>query len=246
MESRALSPKPSPAAAPVPPRPRAGRRTWLPWRGAVPGPHQRIRLAVLVLLGLVALAASTQAWRFDALERQRQSDLRLHGLAMAVNGTAQSLAWAAARALQAGVAPADALARLQLALDHSRGEALQLDALVQAQQQRLDAAGDPAGAAALGLALEQWHQSRERLWYRAEALLAALEARQPARIAAAAPALQAEAEPASHAGVLLSGRAAAASEQMREDALARWRRWSAAILGMLVLLILLVGEPINF
>ncbi len=209
----------------------------------MPGPHQRIRLAVLLLLGLVALAAGTQAWRFDALERQRQNDLRLHGLALAVNGTAQTLAWAAARAQQPEVAPASALARLQQALDHSRAEALQLDALVQAQQQRLAQAGDQASAAALGEALERWHQSREGLWYRAEALLRAIDARQVPHIAAAAQALQAQTEPASHAGVLLAGRAAAASEQLRQAALAHWRSWSAAIVGLLVLLILMVGEP---
>ncbi|MDT7833805.1 EAL domain-containing protein [Aquabacterium sp. OR-4] len=234
-----MPPSPASTVDPHPPR----RLAWLQWRRAPMGPHQRIRLGMLVLLCLVALASGIQAWRFDGLERQRLSDLRLHSLALAVNSTAQAMAWSAARTQQAGALPGESLARLQQALDHSRSEALQLDALVQGQQRRLLAAGDGNEASSLGEALEQWHRLRERLWYRAEALLVAIEAQQPARLTAAAQALQAQAEPASHAGVLLAGRAAAVSELLRQAELSHWRVWSAVIVGLLVLLILLLGEP---
>ncbi|MEK8051811.1 EAL domain-containing protein [Ideonella sp. DXS22W] len=236
-----MPPISSPVHLSDPPR-RAAPAAWLLRLGLAVGPHQRIRLAVVLLLVMVACAAGMQDWRFDALERQRRSDARLHGLALSVNATAQGLAWSAARTQQVGGASSEAATQLQVALERSRTEALQLDSQVQAQRaamQHLDA----AEAAALDEALEHWHSMRERLWYRAETLAANLDTASAERLAAAALALQAQVPPAIHAGTMLAARVADAAERQRQAALDQLRLWSAATVALLVLLILLIGEP---
>lgn len=209
-------------------------------------PQWRLRLAVLAMLGVVGLASIWQVWRFRELEAQRLLDGRVHELALSVNALGQTLA-TAAQALQP-TEPASPLAvpsphrdgatRLSEILGQSQAEALLLDQLVGTQ-----AAVDEDSAAALDLALQLWQDTRERLWYRAEAVLNAHAANDLQRLERAVDDLQALVGPAAQAAAALASHSSAVAERRRERALGEVRQAGMASIGLLLALALLIGEP---
>ncbi|MBP6900431.1 MAG: EAL domain-containing protein [Burkholderiaceae bacterium] len=198
-------------------------------------PQLRLRLAVLAMLGVVGLASTWQVWRFHELEAQRLLDGRVHELALSVNALGQTLASGAQALQQSG---SGGVNRLSEILGRSQAEALLLDQLVGTQ-----AAVDVESAAALDLALQLWQDTRERLWYRAEAVLNAHAAGGGPRLERAVEDLQNLVAPAAQAAAALASHSSAVAERRRGRALDELRSAGIASVALLLVLALLIGEP---
>ena len=140
---------PAAAAEPVPPPARGG------WR--------RTRLGVYLAFACIAAHAGWQAWQTQRMAHGHAQESRL--VAMASHHTTLSERLGRLAALislnpETAARTADDLAA---ELAKSRDEALQL--------QQLSAQVLPLGSPAPDAAFDGWQDARERLWYRAEALL---------------------------------------------------------------------------
>ena len=201
-------------------------------------PHRRVRATVALMLALVGVVMVAQLWWLDAMDRQRLNDSRIVALAHDEALLSQQLGRAALMATQGEAGHHAAAALLQQALLQSRQQALLLGDLVGRQQ-----AASPASQAALLQAIEQWHGARERLWYRAEIVLLAADASQPARLIAAATELQRTVEPAALAAGMLAQRSAAVAQARHLQGMSALRARAFGLVVLLVLLALLLGEP---
>jgi diguanylate cyclase (GGDEF)-like protein len=214
------------------------------------GPHWWVRGAVLAMLGVVGLAAAWQVARSGAMERQRQLDGQVHTLALSFNTLGVQLA-SAARAAQrvegptSGVAvAADATGPLAHMLRRSQADALLLDQLVVQHLAGEAGTGEAAlSTRRLALAHDAWHGTRERLWYRAETLLRALDDGDPRRVARAVDELQSQVEPATLAAAELAASASEGAEHRRRALLDSLQTFALASGGLLLLLAVLIGEP---
>jgi YD repeat-containing protein len=259
---------PSPPATP-PAAPQVLPPPWLrPWsvEWRAPGAtrlHRRVRWTVYLAFLVMAAALLLQAAVHVQGEQARSGEAALLDMAGLQRTFSQQMAWRAARLALAETqiqtqtqtqtqTDNDAFAAddrseqavaLERLLNTSMQEALQFEALV---AQQLKTAG--AAQAALAAALDDWLAVRERLWYRGGALLHHVRAATSPGdaappVAAAAVAVQLEAERALQAAQLLSDRLRALAEHRGQRQRADLQLWAAGLLVLLGLLALAVVEP---
>jgi PAS domain S-box-containing protein len=203
--------------------------------------ERRIRLALYATFGALALAVALLGWFVLDLERLRAVDAELVERAAQQRARAQEIGRVALTLTQAGATPLtqehDAQ-RLDDLLRLSAQRSLELDELLQRQM-----AHNPEVARRLNGVLEGWHQARERLGERGQALLGQVDNRDEDELRQRANALQAEVSPTAEAARLLA-------EELRNAAGERGQRLRTllgggmlALLGTLVLMALLLVEP---
>jgi diguanylate cyclase (GGDEF)-like protein/PAS domain S-box-containing protein len=123
-------------------------------------PHRDLRWVMhgtLALIGVLMALACWSAWRG---EQRRSADAELIHLAGAQAMLSQRVA------LMAGAGHDAGLAALDTALERAQREALRIEALLEAYDQRRLSELPPA----LTAAVLRWQDTRERLWYRAQNL----------------------------------------------------------------------------
>ncbi len=151
---------------------------------AAKAPQQHLRWMMHGALALIALLMALACWSAWRGEQRRSADGELIRLAGAQAMLAQRIA------LLAGAGGADGLAALDTALARAQQDALRIETLLDAYDERRLALLPPA----LTAAVRRWQDSRERLWYRAQLPVRPADAGAPA--AATPRQLQAEAEQA--------------------------------------------------
>ncbi|WP_201496081.1 EAL domain-containing protein [Rubrivivax sp. A210] len=205
---------------------------------AARGARRRLRLALYVMLAVMALAVVAQGLLTLRQQKSGADDDEVIDRAGQQGGFAlqigrQVALWAAEPAARERHRD-----RLDALLTRSAAEAFDLDAAIARQ---IAPAGD-AGPR-LQLALEAWTNSRERLWYRAQAVLRLPGDADADRVKAATAALQSEVEPAlaTAQGLAVAMRQTA---DQRGDQLRREMAWGmAGLLLLMGLLSLTVVEP---
>jgi len=188
----------------------------------------RLRLAMLAALTLIALLSAGQALFTRQHERLRHDDARIIGMASLQRTFTQAVGRQAAAAT---AAPDDAAAALSLeqVLAASQRDALQIEPLLLRD-------GAPPSA------LAQWHNARERLWYRSQVLLRRLQSDGEGVLEANA-AVQLEAERALRAAQSLFDELQFEVQRRSVQAAAMAERGALAMLLVLLGLALGVVEP---
>ena len=202
------------------------------------GGHRRVRLALYIVFAVLALAVAAQGMLALRLESARKADAEVLDRAGLHRTLTQQIGRQAALML---VNPAGREAQrdaLSAVLARSGADALELDSLLAGQSARSDDA-----ARQVAPALESWHASRERLWYRAEGLAATPSSAFDAELARRVAAVQAEVGPAlvvaQQLSTALRGAAESRAERQRQAVL-----WGiGAMLALLGLLSIAVVEP---
>ena len=128
--------------------------------------HRRVRLAMYGMMVLLALLSLIRAWRITESEAMRQLDMEIIRTASDEGVLTQRLGSQAAQLLLLGHRQSVEAAHLSGALTDSVAQARYLDALLQRQ---MEDAGELAPD--VQPALSAWHQQREALWARAQAVL---------------------------------------------------------------------------
>ena len=177
---------PSPVDEPVTGPPEALPRISLAgWR--------RMRLAVYLAFAVIVGNAALQAWQTQRMAQSRLLGHELVGSAAMQNATAQRMGrLAAVIALRPDLASRPVV---DLGAELSRSRALALHSQQQQSVVRPDAA--------IAALLDRWQDARERLWYRADSLLAHIEAGRHDALPEASAAVQGEADRAAAAAQAL-------------------------------------------
>ncbi|MFM2405357.1 MAG: hypothetical protein RL223_3237 [Pseudomonadota bacterium] len=208
----------------------------------IASPHRRVRVTLWAMLGSVAALATGLYLAWQPLEQQRRNDAELLQLVRDEARLAEQVGRIALGCLLdcAG----DRVALVQ-ALEAVQGRSQQhaLDLIEQLRLQ--DGVADAALKERLIAAVDAWQARRERLWYQAEILHQRIDdaAGDPLRLRSVARAAQAAAEPAAAAADTLAQRAQAVLEARRTQALRQMQHSAVALLLLLVLLAVVVGEP---
>ncbi len=216
---------------------------WVAWRAralqSCRSPHQRVRLATSAMLWLVGCMGFFQVWHMDRIEQQRGVDTHVVDMALHDTALSQQLGRAA---LLAGLGGGDwrgqATQRLQAALERSQEQAQQLDLTILSQQ-AVDAQSDDL----LRQSLKAWHAARERLWYRAEVLLNAMDSHDSARMSNALVELQSVVDGAVLAGDQLALSSTNVADARHHLALRSLKIGAGVTLLLLLALALGIGEP---
>ena len=193
--------------------------------------HRWVRVAMYLAFLALALATAFQGWQTWRLERLGAADTAIVDQASLMRVHTQKIARHAALllapdAIGPGVREA-ALADLEATLFAASDAALGLERLLVPQRQA-------QGSADLVGAEEAWEGARERLWYRAQGLLNAVERGDAHRVVAAVLAVQGEAERANAAARTLQ-------TVLRDAADARRQRMERTLVGQVSLLLLLLA-----
>ena len=168
---------------------------------------RRIRNALLFMTAALFALAGFQAWYNGRLERVREIDIQLAGIANVQGTVSQQLGrYGALAAIGALITEAD-VKLVSDALLRSRAEALRFDALLQ-RQADLWGGEDPVQAQAMA----RWQQARQRLWNEAEKLVWHAELGETEMAAASGRAAQRLADPALEAAEALGARLSAAAQ----------------------------------
>ena len=197
-------------------------------------------LAVLLAFALIAASAGLQVWQTQRLVRTRQLDAPLIEAAGGYGAVSQRIGRLASQvAVLAATRPdaaAQAAARLGDEISQSRAEALALidHAMRVYRAQRL---------AEIDRAIERWDAAREKLWYRADALVGHVEADRLEAVATAAQAVQAESEAAAQAAQALVAALRARMREIEAEGLQFAQGGAALTLLLLALLALAVVMP---
>ena len=166
------------ADAPVPTRQRrtenrgrAARKSILqPLTSRVQGarsPHKTVRLAMYGVLLAIAVLVGVQAWRSDHAEAVRRADAEIIQVAAEQGALTQRMGTLAMQRMAPGQ-NADAVYReLAEVLAQSQTQAQRLEALLRTQ-----AAMESHSTEAVTQAVKAWKVNRDRLWVRAQAVLA--------------------------------------------------------------------------
>jgi PAS domain S-box-containing protein len=210
--------------------------------GVAPSGWRRTRLAVYLAFACIAANAGLQAWQSQRLADDRLHDAAVVDAAGRLNTLTERLGRLAALvAASASGSPSDVnrpAAELGEELARSRDEALRLQ-----QLSTLDLAQAARTDEAAGSALERWQDARERLWYRAENLLAHLDAGRLEALNDASSAVQLEADRAARAARLLVAELQARSRELQAQGVQTAQVGAVVTVGLLLLLALGVVAP---
>ena len=187
-------------------------------------PHRDLRWVMHGALALIAVLMALASWSAWRGEQRRSADAELIRLTGGQAMLSQRLSLVATAGSDAG------LAALDDALAHAQTDALRIEALLQAYDQRQLSELPPA----LTAAVLRWQDTRERLWYRAQNLARQGAADGPAQPPGQPLPLQAEAEQALEAADALVRQIEVHASHKSAEALQRLA--TAAALGALLLL----------
>lgn len=166
------------ADAPVPKRQqrvanrgRAARKSILqPLTSRVQGassPHRTVRLAMYGVLVVIAMLLWAQAWRSDHAEAVRQADAEIIQVATEQGALMAHMGTLAMTRMAPGLDAGEQYRALADVLAQAQSKALRLEALLRAQADMENQAPE-----AVAQSVHAWKQNRERLWARAQAVLA--------------------------------------------------------------------------
>ena len=166
------------ADAPVPKRQqrvanrgRAARKSILqPLTSRVQGassPHRTVRLAMYGVLLAIAMLLGAQAWRSDHAEAVRQADAEIIQVAAEQGALMAHMGTLAMTRMAPGLDAGEQYRALAEVLAQAQSKALRLEALLRAQADMENQAPE-----AVAQSVHAWKQNRERLWARAQAVLA--------------------------------------------------------------------------
>jgi diguanylate cyclase (GGDEF)-like protein/PAS domain S-box-containing protein len=199
---------------------------------------RRMRLAVFLAFAVIAASAGVQAWQAQRIAQARMLDADVVDLAARGNGLALRVGRLAALVAAAPEAAAGPAAELAGALAQSRIDAIQGEALA-ATLRAVGSDNAVDGASAF----ERWASTRERLWYRADSLLAHVDAARLSALSEASDAVQLEADRAAAAAEALVKDLRVLSQRQQAGGVQSARIGAAVTVALLLLLALGVVAP---
>ena len=209
--------------------------------GAAPArfTHWRVRLALYGVLLVAGALLLGLRWQADQHETERRHDAEVVVLAARQGMWSQHIARLAALQQTVPADPQPVARALREAIDTAQAEARRLAERVD-QQSR----GSAEAAGSLRPAVQEWHEARDRLAYRAEGVRRSLLEQEGTEwLHAAVVALQMEAEPVLAAAQRLAQRSADVARVRSEEAAAQQRHAVLFAAAMLLLLAAGVAEP---
>ncbi len=201
--------------------------------------HRRVRVAMYAVLLLVGAVSAWQAWQLEKTEVVRLADAEIIRLASAQNTLTQRMGMQAALLLVSEGQQEETGNALAEAVSQAQAQAVRLDELL-AQQGAWQSDARPQ----LRQAIFDWQDRRERVWYRAQALLW-MDAHGPAgRRSAALRFLQAEVDPFLLTTQTLIDEMQRAAQRRARGAIDQIELSALVMVLLLLLLTLLVAEPL--
>jgi diguanylate cyclase (GGDEF)-like protein/PAS domain S-box-containing protein len=199
---------------------------------------RRMRVAVYVSFAAIAVNAGLQSWQTQRMADARTLDAEIVDAAGRYNAMVQRVGRLSALIAGQGPGSEPWVKDLSGELLQSHDQALKVHQLAS----RLDPAATLSGGI-LEPAFEAWQGARERLWYRAEALLSHAENGRFESVVEANRVLQADADRAGHAAVKLTASLRSHSSQLLARSATAARVGVGMTFGLLAMLALLVVAP---
>jgi diguanylate cyclase (GGDEF)-like protein/PAS domain S-box-containing protein len=200
--------------------------------------HTRVRLAMYSMLALVGLVFAFLAWQADQFEAVRRADAEIIQSAARQSTLTQHMG---AMAALLGVPDGQLEAHKQAlgeAINQSQSQSQALEDLLKSQA-ALQSEDDNRMVQALGA----WQQSRERLWYRAQALLWHVERPGSPQLLNAVAAVQAEVDKNLQITRQLEDGVRQAAQLRSQRVTQAALVWGLVTLALLLLLALAIVEP---
>lgn len=237
------------ADAPVPKRQqrvenrgRAARKSVLqPLTSRVQGghtPHQTVRLAMYGVLLVIAVLVGMQAWRSDHAEAVRRADAEIIQVAAEQGALTQRMGTLAITRMAPGLDTEDQYRALAEVLVQTQSKALRLEGLLRAQAALENQAPD-----AVTQSVNAWKQNRDRLWARAQDILAQRGVGDAQALLGASQAFLRDLDVTQQTNQALVYEVQRAANQRSEAAQRRIRIQVVAALVLLLVLGLAVVEP---
>ena len=195
---------------------------------------RRTRRAVYLVFACIAANAGFQVWQTQRMADARQVDMAVVEAAARHVTLTQRLGRLSALVAAAGPAASAASSEMAQELAQSRGDALHAQQLMA----RIDRSVG-RHTEALDRAFDRWLDARERLWYRADALLAHVDAARAEVLPVTSAALQDDADRAAKAARGLATELQAQSRQLEAQGVQTAR--AGAVLTVVLLLLLALG-----
>ena len=201
--------------------------------------HRRVRLSMYAVLLIVGAVSAWQTWRLEQSEAVRLIDAEVIRFAGAQNTLAQRMGMLAAMMTVPDNRQEERQNALSETLGQSQAQAPQLDELLTRQ-----GVWAPNAPAELRKAISDWQEGRERLWYRAQALLWHEGRSDVTRALTAIKSLQVEVDASLLTTQKLVEQVQQAAQRRARQALRQVELSALLTLGILLALTLGVAEPL--